>query len=323
MKNAKLYHERLMNFNYIKIYHNPISFCILATLFKVKMVSREEINSLLKVQRDAYNDLINHMTTNFNTQISTIRTELETTKSELGRTKEELHLKQVHIDQLSKRIEDFESAVEAYKFDPVPVFERLDSLEDHSRRNNLRIDGVPEITKENWENTAFEVRKISKQVGFESEVKLDRAHRIGNFRVGDRPRTIVVRFHNFSDRNFFLRNSHKLKGTKIFVNEDLSQTSLNKRKDQLHLLQKARSEGKTAYFSHTKLIIKEKSNLNILRDSSSQETTSFASRLSQPTAETTTGTLSVKSKHANTLVRTQNTAVENSQGNRRTTRNKV
>ena len=162
--------------------------------------------------------------------------------------------------------------MEAYKFDPVPVFDRLDSLEDHSRRNNLRIDGVPEPTRETWEKTAFEIKKIASKIGLEQEIKIDRAHRIGSFSAGERPRTIIARFHNYADRDYFLRNSHKLKGTRIYINEDLSQASL-KRKEQLPLLQKARSEGKTAYFSHTRLIIKEKvlslsvpentSNLNI------------------------------------------------------------
>ena len=215
------------------------------------MVSREEVNSLLQLQRESYNDLINHLTSNFNLQLNAIKTDLDHTKAELMR-------KQTQIDFLQSKVEDFESTLEAYKFDPVPVFDRLDSLEDQSRRNNLRIDGVPETSRETWENTVLEIKKLSRTVGFEQEVKLDRAHRIGNFRTGDRPRTIIARFHNYSDRDFFLRNSFKLRGTRVYINEDLCQASLNKKKEKIPLLHKARSEGKTAYFSHTRLVIKEK-----------------------------------------------------------------
>ena len=55
-----------------------------------------------------------------------------------------------------------------------------------------------------------------------------------------------------------LVNAKKLKGTKIYINEDLSEGSLAKRNAQLPQLKQARSQGKIAFFNHTKLIIKEK-----------------------------------------------------------------
>ncbi|KAK3889758.1 hypothetical protein Pcinc_006322 [Petrolisthes cinctipes] len=68
----------------------------------------------------------------------------------------------------------------------------------------------------------------------------------------------MARFTRFSDREAVMRNVRKLKGSRIFVNEDLCPASHNIRKAQFTALKEARSQGKIAYFRHTKLIIKEK-----------------------------------------------------------------
>ena len=227
-------------------------------LFTYKMVSKQELESLLKVQREAYNDTIGHLISSFNSQIDSVKSELSLVKSELESSKEEISHQQSRITELTTRLEECELNLASFRSDPVEIFNRLDSLEDHSRRNNLRFEGIPELPRENWEQTAAEILKLARKIGIDHEIKIDRAHRIGNAGAGSRPRTIIARFHYYSDRELYLRNAHKLKGTRIFVNEDLCQTSLNKRKEKLPELQQARREGKTAYFSHTKLIIKDR-----------------------------------------------------------------
>ena len=222
------------------------------------MATKQELDTALKIQRDAYNDTINHLMANFTSQLNIFKVDFDNIKSELNAAKLEIFQKQTQIESLSSKIEELETVVEGCRFDPVPVFSRLNSLEDYSRKNNLRIDGVPESHKENWENIALQVKKLSEKLGCEREVKLDRAQRIGSPGSSERPRTVLVRFHNYTDRQFFLRNSHKLKGTKVFVNEDLCQPSLNIRKEKLPLLLQARREGKTAYFNHINLVIKDK-----------------------------------------------------------------
>ena len=113
------------------------------------------------------------------------------------------------------------------------------------------------------------------------------------FGNSDRPRTILVRFHNYTDRDFFLRNSHKLKGTNIFVNKDLCQSSLNIRKEKLPLLQQARKAGKTAYFKHTTLIVRDKPNFQPASDLN-LETTTFPSQRTVPQHISATNNSSAK-----------------------------
>ena len=100
----------------------------------------------------------------FNRQLDSIKTDLNKTNLELSSAKQEILQKNNRLDQLSSKIEDLETTFEGYKLDPIPIFNRLDSLEDQSRRNNLRIDGIPENTKENWENTSLHVERLAEKL---------------------------------------------------------------------------------------------------------------------------------------------------------------
>ena len=80
---------------------------------------------------------------------------------------------------------------------------------------------MAETPRENGEHTTVRIQELAKKIGIDHEVKIYRAHRVGNQSANGRPRTIIGRFHYYSDRQLFLRNAHKLKGTRVFVNEDL------------------------------------------------------------------------------------------------------
>ena len=90
---------------------------------------------------------------------------------------------------------------------------------------------------------------------------LERAHRVGPRRDG-KPRTVVARFTRFGDRDAALRRGRYLKGTNIYLNEDMSSTSLAVKNAQMPLCKQARNEGKIAFFRHTKLIIRERTNVD-------------------------------------------------------------
>ena len=74
----------------------------------------------------------------------------------------------------------------------------------------------------------------------------------------DKPRSVVVKFNKYKDREVVLRNAKKLKGTSVFVNEDVSERVLSRRKEQMSQLKDARGQGKIAYFVLDKLVIKER-----------------------------------------------------------------
>ena len=125
---------------------------------------------------------------------------------------------------------------------------RLNYNEDHSRRNNLRISGVTESEGgETWEQTAVSLKSLLENKLELPPLHIERAHRTGQ-RVDNKPRTIVARFTSYADREMVMRNARKLKGTRIYINEDLCPASQEIVKQQLPRLRKAKDEGKIAYF---------------------------------------------------------------------------
>ena len=97
------------------------------------------------------------------------------------------------------------------------VSAKLVELEDRSRRNNLRIDGIKEEPNETWEACEKKIQDIiADKMGIESDVEIDRCHRIGprKTKTGqnqDRPRTVVCRLNRFKDKQHILNNAKKTK----------------------------------------------------------------------------------------------------------------
>ena len=80
---------------------------------------------------------------------------------------------------------------------------KLVDLEDRSRRNKLRIDGIKQHKCETWEQCGQKVKALFKdQLRVEEEIEIDRAHRVEkNPGITDeRPKTIVLRCTRFKQK---------------------------------------------------------------------------------------------------------------------------
>ena len=71
-------------------------------------------------------------------------------------------------------------------------------------------------------------------------------------------RAIVAKMSSYEHRTSCLKNSAKLKGTDIFLNEDVSPATQIIRNSKMGELQAARQRGLIAYFSGTKLFTRMK-----------------------------------------------------------------
>ena len=104
----------------------------------------------------------------------------------------------------------------------VALEECCDNLEQYSRRNTLRIRGLPEAIHEDTDDLVKELaaRKLEVQVADHDVV---RSHRVGK-RSEDRgtPRDVIVRFTTHNKKRAIMKNARKLKGSKLFINEDMT-----------------------------------------------------------------------------------------------------
>jgi len=135
--------------------------------------------------------------------------------------------------------------------------ERLRVVEDYTRRNNLVVDGLPEVPSENQESLQVKVsdtfrNKLSVEVGVTA------VRRLGKKRSEQGPRPVLVKFNSFQQRQSCMRSSSKLKGTNLFLRDDVCRTTQDIRRTKLDELKAKRSEGLVAYFSGIDIVTKEK-----------------------------------------------------------------
>ena len=89
--------------------------------------------------------------------------------------------------------------------------EKLRDMEDRSRRDDLRIDGLKEVENETWQQTEQILKSMIQEKLEIEDVNIERAHRVGNTNNAS-PRTIIGKFSSFKEKQIVLSAAKKLKG---------------------------------------------------------------------------------------------------------------
>lgn len=217
------------------------------------LFSLDQVKELLKMQESTIKSFLTALMDSTNTRIDNLIKEVESLKTSLEMT-------QANLDDLKTvnnkpRLESLETRIDE-------LTDKADDLENRSRRNNLCFEGISEDNQgnESWEQSEEKIKKfISTRLKIEADnMVIERAHRVGKKRsTSDKPRPIVAKFLNFKDRDMVLNERRKLKGSKQVIREDFSERVLEKRKNLLPKLYEARQQGKVAYLSFDKLIIRQ------------------------------------------------------------------
>lgn len=98
--------------------------------------------------------------------------------------------------------------------------EKIDALEQYTRRNNLRLHGIPENPNENTD--CIVVDFISNKLGITISLdEIERTHRVGQKRTAH-PRAIIIKFGSYRKRSEVFYAKKALKGTGLLITEDLT-----------------------------------------------------------------------------------------------------
>ena len=128
---------------------------------------------------------------------------------------------------------------------------KTEYLENQSRRNNIRVSGIPEAERESWEDSEAKVKAVIKEK-LQINVDIERAHRVdkrkSHKKNTNQPRTIVCRLRDWKQREAVIRKARKIKPYGLYVSEDLAPETLQKREAQISKLKATRESGKIAYF---------------------------------------------------------------------------
>lgn len=132
---------------------------------------------------------------------------------------------------------------------------KIKSMEEEKRKNNIIIFGVKELQHdESPIETVIKVIEKDMNISITPN-EIYNAYRLGE-KKDNKPRPILVTFTTKWRRVEVLRNKKKL-NSDIYIKEDFSRETLEKRKQLLPQLKEERSKGNICYFVKDKIIIKE------------------------------------------------------------------
>ena len=111
------------------------------------------------------------------------------------------------------------------EYDKHKLPERLDELDQYGRRNMIRLSGVPE-TGDSESTIDVVIETIKKNLNIELQKSdIDRTHRLGTYNSNaTNPRSIVIKFSNYTSRSLIYGERRRLRDTKLFLNDHLTAT---------------------------------------------------------------------------------------------------
>lgn len=190
------------------------------------------VQELEKLKESVTGELKTFLTISLETSLTPIRTSLETISAALDSHNQKIKTIEdtltTHSDELTEittRLDQLEKANAA-------LASKAEDLENRSRRQNLRIVGLPEGL-EGRSPLEFISELLQTVIGhkvFPTSPELDRAHRTPAPKpaLGQRPRAIIVRFHRYQDKERVLRWARsqtediKFDGNRILFFPDMS-----------------------------------------------------------------------------------------------------
>lgn len=170
------------------------------------------------------------------------------------------------LEQIEKHVTGFQTSLQPI----APIEQHLQSLhksvisqqqkvvnlEDYSRRSNLLVFGVPEAKSESENELKEKVigNIFDKRLGVKV-ASVGRIHRLGkrikktgnsendSGRGEQKTRPVILYFQDFNEKMAVFSNVKKLKGSKIYIQNDYSKETLRKRKLLWESARKDKDEG--------------------------------------------------------------------------------
>ena len=169
----------------------------------------------------------------------------------------------ITISQLVGRLNAVETELQYVSGDVIKLQEhtkyledKIDDLENRSRRQNIVVHGIEEDDHENWEQTEEKLISMIRdrlQIEIPPE-QIERAHRTG-FKHPAKPRPIVCKFISDKTKQRVLKNRKRLRGSKIYIDDDYSKKVREERMQLKEYMFEARSKGSFAYLRFKYLYI--------------------------------------------------------------------
>lgn len=128
------------------------------------------------------------------------------------------------IDKLKSIISQKDNVIKKLEERVSILEDQNDELEQYSRRNSLRVSGIPEDDDKDCYTHVIDTLNhhlpcLSQPITI---TEIDRLHRCGKPRRDGKPRNVLIKFTSYQNRQKVMTKRSALKGSNIFLNEDLT-----------------------------------------------------------------------------------------------------
>ena len=185
-----------------------------------ELAIKEMINDNIKITNDRLDRI--------SQDVTHLKQSLEFTQEQM---KEEINKIKKDLKDLDKNINEVQQDL----LDPKYVSSKLIELEDRSRRNNLRIDGIDEKPNKTWDECESPVQElIDVNLDLTDTIEFERCHQIStqtnSSKNQNRSRTIICKVTKFTDKQKILKSAKCLNDKEIFIYEDFCKNTMDLRK---------------------------------------------------------------------------------------------
>ena len=131
------------------------------------------------------------------------------------------------VGSIRTEVEDLKEEVVKLKSLLDTVTQKAIDNEQYSRRNNIRIFGIPEVQGEDCYEIILNLCQGKLNIVCTRE-ELDRVHRVGKQNTAGEagPRAIIAKLRGHSTKMKFMKSRKNLVEEKIYINEDLTRENL-------------------------------------------------------------------------------------------------
>ena len=139
------------------------------------------------------------------------------------------HLFDQQTKSLTATLSNMENEIDSHKSKICALESKVDQLEQYSRKNSIRIQGLPEDTDEDTPKIIVQFFNEEMKTSI-TNIDLDNAHRLGRVNEINRtsPRDIIVKFTSYLKKEELMQKRSSLKRnpktSKIYINDDLTPT---------------------------------------------------------------------------------------------------
>ena len=174
--------------------------------------------------------------------VEAVSKEMQKLQAQLEKAESRVMELETEVKSKTEIIKTLQKHHERDSEDIVKLKRDMNDAEQYSRRNCVRVYGIPEKPKEDTDQLMIDLASEKLEIGIERH-EIDRSHRVGPPRAPRNgagkpppPRPIIGKLTSYRTRDLLLKRRRKLKGTRIGIEEDLTainRTLLNEAKEEV------------------------------------------------------------------------------------------